>query len=253
MVELTDSQGEPFAFFAYDACGTPTATQSRATGALDAQAASVIAGASVLRYASYCYDEHSGLYYLSQRYYDPATASFITKDPAKADGEESAYQYCGGDPVGKVDPSGEIALAPVLVGAGFVVVIAVVVASPYAAGFGRALSRVWASSSGWYKRYLGTQLAVLGVVAFSLLPKGSKLSASSVWRTPGTHPGDFTKLRGAQGWRHGKTGETWKGDKKHKNHAPHWDVSNAKGQKVREVDGKGKQLWPRGPKNKNKK
>jgi hypothetical protein len=31
----------------------------------------------------------------------------VSKDPAKADGEESAYQYCGGDPVGKVDPSGE--------------------------------------------------------------------------------------------------------------------------------------------------
>lgn len=44
--------------------------------------------------------------YLSARYYDPATCQFITKDPAKADGEESAYQYCGGDPVGKVDPSG---------------------------------------------------------------------------------------------------------------------------------------------------
>jgi hypothetical protein len=34
VVELTDSQGEPFAFFAYDAYGTPTATESRATGAL---------------------------------------------------------------------------------------------------------------------------------------------------------------------------------------------------------------------------
>jgi hypothetical protein len=47
--------------------------------------------------------------HLSQRYYDPATASFITKDPAKADAEESAYQYCGGDPVGKTDPSGMVA------------------------------------------------------------------------------------------------------------------------------------------------
>jgi len=64
----------------------------------------------VLRYAGYCFDEHSGMYYLSQRYYDPATCQFITKDPAKADGEESAYQYCGGDPVGKVDPSGYLAV-----------------------------------------------------------------------------------------------------------------------------------------------
>jgi hypothetical protein len=46
------------------------------------------------------------LYYLSARHYDPATMQFLTKDPARADGEESAYQHCGGDPVGKVDPSG---------------------------------------------------------------------------------------------------------------------------------------------------
>ncbi|MBE0418382.1 MAG: RHS repeat-associated core domain-containing protein, partial [Coriobacteriia bacterium] len=45
-------------------------------------------------------------YYLSQRHYDPATMRFLTKDPARDDGEESAYQYCAGDPVGKVDPTG---------------------------------------------------------------------------------------------------------------------------------------------------
>jgi hypothetical protein len=31
---------------------------------------------------------------------------FISADPALSDAEESAYQYCGGDPVGKTDPSG---------------------------------------------------------------------------------------------------------------------------------------------------
>jgi RHS repeat-associated protein len=65
-----------------------------------------IASRQPLRYASYTFDEQSGLYYCSQRYYDPAVAAFISKDPARADGEESAYQYCGGDPVGKTDPSG---------------------------------------------------------------------------------------------------------------------------------------------------
>jgi RHS repeat-associated protein len=63
-----------------------------------------------LRYAGYVYDDESGLYYCSARYYDPVTCQFISKDPARADGEESAYQYCGGDPVGKVDPSGEFAI-----------------------------------------------------------------------------------------------------------------------------------------------
>jgi RHS repeat-associated protein len=105
--ELQDASGASFAFYAYDAYGVPTSSLSTATASVDATLAATIAEANVLRYAGYCYDEHSGMYYLSQRYYDPATASFITKDPAKADGEESAYQYCGGDPVGNVDPSGE--------------------------------------------------------------------------------------------------------------------------------------------------
>jgi len=105
--ELTDISGTPFAFYAYDAYGTPLAAESTATASVDATLAATIAEANVLRYAGYCFDEHSGMYYLSQRYYDPATCQFITKDPAKADGEEGAYQYCGGDPVGKVDPSGE--------------------------------------------------------------------------------------------------------------------------------------------------
>ena len=34
---------------------------------------------------------------------------FLTKDPARDGGEESAYQYCAGDPVGKVDPTGLLA------------------------------------------------------------------------------------------------------------------------------------------------
>jgi hypothetical protein len=38
-------------------------------------------------------------------------------------------------------------------------------------------------------------------------------------------------------------------DQKHKDH---WDVSDPKGNKVREVDFRGVQIWPEGPKNKNK-
>jgi len=105
--ELTDGAGAPFARYDHDAYGNPTRTLSAATPEIDAATAAAIAERNILRYAGYAFDEHSGLYYLSQRYYDPATCQFITKDPAKADGEESAYQYCGGDPVGKVDPSGE--------------------------------------------------------------------------------------------------------------------------------------------------
>ncbi|MDP2232995.1 MAG: RHS repeat-associated core domain-containing protein, partial [Actinomycetota bacterium] len=107
--ELLDADGAAFAFYSYDAYGNPDETLSRGTALVPAGLAANISQRNVLRYAGYCYDEASGLYYLSQRYYDPASASFISKDPARADGEESAYQYCAGDPVGKVDPTGEAA------------------------------------------------------------------------------------------------------------------------------------------------
>jgi len=58
----------------------------------------------------------------------------------------------------------------------------------------------------------------------------------------------WTKLRGAQGWRD-EAGRIWKKDMKHKDH---WDVSDKKGNKVMEVDFEGRQIWPDGPKNKNK-
>lgn len=108
VVELLDASGSPFATYRYDAWGNPLAagTQTRSTGQITAALAAAIATRQPLRYAGYAYDDWSDLYYCSQRYYDPATFAFISKDPARADREESAYQYCGGDPVGSVDPTG---------------------------------------------------------------------------------------------------------------------------------------------------
>lgn len=40
------------------------------------------------------------------------TRQFISKDPAKADGEGSPYQYVSGDPVGRVDPTGQYYVDP---------------------------------------------------------------------------------------------------------------------------------------------
>ncbi len=85
------------------------AQASRATGALPATLAAEIAAFQRLRYSGYDYDPWSETYYLQARYYDPATKQFLSKDPAEADGEESAYQYCAGDPVNQDDPDGEFA------------------------------------------------------------------------------------------------------------------------------------------------
>ena len=51
-------------------------------------------------------DGESGLIYLRNRYYDSTTGRFITEDPVK-DGL-NWYNYCGGNPVVMVDPSGLI-------------------------------------------------------------------------------------------------------------------------------------------------
>ncbi len=104
--ELLDAAGNAFAYYRYDPWGNQVASGTKSTALISTTLAARIAAVQPLRYAGYAYDSWSGLYYCSQRYYDPSTRQFITKDPAEADGEESAYQYCKGDPVGQVDPSG---------------------------------------------------------------------------------------------------------------------------------------------------
>jgi RHS repeat-associated protein len=115
VVELLDASGEPFAAYRYDAWGSPLgAGTDGATGMwwqttsliTDADLAKAISERQVLRYAGYCYDSESGLYYLSARHYDPATRQFLSKDLSRNDGEQSAYQYCLGNPVGGTDPTG---------------------------------------------------------------------------------------------------------------------------------------------------
>ena len=90
-----------FAAYRYDAVRAVRQLRDRDLDAKDdldhhSTLAGQIAGRQVLRYAAYAYDAESALDYCSARYYDPATRPWTTGDPAKADGEESAYQYCGG-------------------------------------------------------------------------------------------------------------------------------------------------------------
>jgi len=81
-----------------------------------------------------------------------------------------------------------------------------------------------------------------------MCPEGDGGAGHAKEKTPTDNPEEFTKLKGNQGWKD-KDGNIWKKDQLHKDH---WDVSNSKGQKIREVDFNGNRLWPDGPKNKNK-
>jgi hypothetical protein len=65
---------------------------------------------------------------------------------------------------------------------------------------------------------------------------------------PGKGPG-WIKLKHGQGWRDAG-GNIWKKDKLH---TDHWDVSDSKGRKIKEIDFNGNEIWPGGPKHKGKK
>jgi RHS repeat-associated protein len=57
-------------------------------------------------YAGEYRDSTSGLYYLRARYYDPTTATFLTRDPLEAT-TGLAYGYTNGNPLQYGDPTGE--------------------------------------------------------------------------------------------------------------------------------------------------
>jgi RHS repeat-associated protein len=109
--ELLDAEGRAFGFYSYDAYGAPREVVSASTGLVSSVLAARIVGRQPLRYAGYVWDSESRLYYVAERYYDPATASFLSRDPLQAPGDESAYLYCGGNPVDRTDPEGTIFLS----------------------------------------------------------------------------------------------------------------------------------------------
>ena len=73
--------------------------------------------------------------------------------------------------------------------------------------------------------------------------------AKILTKTPIDAPKDFNKLKNGQGYKD-SNGDVWKKDMLHKDH---FDISNSKGEKIKEVDFQGTEIWPNGPKNKNKK
>ena len=87
---LTDGAGTVVGTASYDPYGVPIAATGTAT--------------SPFGYAGE-YTDPSGLIYLRARYYDPATAQFLTVLPALA-ATHQPYLYAGGDPINVVDPSG---------------------------------------------------------------------------------------------------------------------------------------------------
>jgi RHS repeat-associated protein len=88
---LTNGAGAVVAGYTYDPYGNLKAQ----TGTVD----------TALRWNGQYQDVESGLYYLRARYYDPATAQFITRDPMTLF-TRSPYGYAADGPLNGADPFG---------------------------------------------------------------------------------------------------------------------------------------------------
>ena len=84
--------------------------------------------------------------------------------------------------------------------------------------------------------------------AKKLAKTSSKVTKATKFELPSNKSKNFTKLKNGEGYKDSK-GNIWKKDQLHKDH---WDVTDKKGNKIREVDFNGNEIWPNGPKNKNK-
>jgi RHS repeat-associated protein len=89
---LVDLSGTVDMTATYDAYGNGTPSGSATTP---------------IEYAGGYTDSETGFLYLVNRYYDPATAQFVTVDPL-VDETGQAFSYAGDDPVNASDPSGLI-------------------------------------------------------------------------------------------------------------------------------------------------
>ena len=92
---LSDAAGNNVGSYTFDAYGKQTAKTGTAT-------------TSLLFTGEYT-DSESGFVWLRARYYDPATAQFLTRDPLVAE-TRSAYGYVDGNPLNRTDPSGQLSL-----------------------------------------------------------------------------------------------------------------------------------------------
>lgn len=100
---LTDASGAVVQRYDYDPYGTTTQTSAGIT--------------NPYQYTGREKDQ-TGLYHYRARYYQPGWSRFVSEDPIGLDGGGNYYAYVEGNPVSYVDPTGEIAFVPILIGIG---------------------------------------------------------------------------------------------------------------------------------------
>lgn len=100
IIAIRDSSGNIDSSYRYGAFGECTAGRQGACYAVNP-----------FRYRGYFYDVETKMYYLKNRYYNPAWHRFMNPDhPDYIDVETvhglNLYMYCGNDPINNIDPTG---------------------------------------------------------------------------------------------------------------------------------------------------
>ena len=116
-VKLIDKTGSTVVEYTYDTWGKLLST----TGSL----AETFGTEQPFRYRGYVYDEETGLYYVSSRYYDPEIGRWINADttdvlslPYYHPGQYNLFSYCNNNPVNDRDDDGQLSwLAKIAIGA----------------------------------------------------------------------------------------------------------------------------------------
>ena len=205
VVKLIDKTGSTVVEYTYDSWGKLLST----TGSL----AETFGAEQPFRYRGYVYDEETGFYYVSSRYFDPEIGRWISPEPNVYAGgfDESAgiigynvYAYCANNPVMFKDETGEsITLACVLIGAGIGLIVGAVGGSHYAKH-----KKNLTPSDGWdYWKYVvgfgvagGAVGALVGWGAGALIAKyGVATAAASITKGGGARFSSFNALKRSLG------------------------------------------------------
>ncbi|MBC1316909.1 DNRLRE domain-containing protein [Listeria booriae] len=100
VVSLTDSSGAVIGKYSYDAWGNIQSSEETTSEAKQ----------NSIGYAGYNYDKETGLYYLSERYYNPSQAVFLSAKSKLSQEEESmtknAYSYAENNPIMNIVSNG---------------------------------------------------------------------------------------------------------------------------------------------------
>ena len=110
--EVVASDGSVLARYDY----TPYGERSRVSGTYEAPKG----------YTGHDYHADGGLILTRYRAYDPLTGRWLSADPIEERGGLNLYGYVDGDPVSKIDPTGEFAIPIFIVAASVAIVFAIV-------------------------------------------------------------------------------------------------------------------------------